>query len=63
MVAEHLVVPDFNTYPTTHTLESASVIDGGVKVRWNDGLESRLPVLWLREYLAPAKHDYPYDYQ
>ena len=50
MVKEQLIIPDFDTYPTTHTLEHASVIDGGVKIRWDDGLESRLPELWLREF-------------
>ncbi|MCH8248867.1 MAG: TauD/TfdA family dioxygenase [Proteobacteria bacterium] len=50
MAAEQLIVPDFDTYPVTHALEEAWVIDGGVKLRWDDGLESRLPVLWLREF-------------
>ena len=54
MVAQQLIVPDFDTYPTTHALEGASVIDGGVKVRWDDGLESRLPGLWLREFSPDA---------
>ena len=50
MVATPMIVPDFDAYPDTHRLESASVMSGGVCVRWDDGLESRLPAIWLREF-------------
>lgn len=45
-----MIVPDFDTYPIICTLASANVIDGGVEIRWDDGLISRLPDFWLREF-------------
>jgi hypothetical protein len=50
MMEEPLVVPDFDNYPIHHSLTGATKIDNGVLVRWDDGLESRLPGIWLREF-------------
>lgn len=54
MAKRQLIIPDFDTYPITHALRSASVIDGGVTVHWDDGIENRLPGLWLREFSPDA---------
>ena len=50
MSPEQLVVPDFNNYSFVPALSSACLINSGVEVRWEDGLQSRVPFIWLREY-------------
>ncbi len=49
MDTEQLIVPDFDTYPISHALVGAKAIVGGVEVCWDDGLECRLPDLWLQD--------------
>lgn len=58
-INEQLTVPDFDTYPITHTLRTASLIDGGVAVTWDDGSESRLPNVWLREFSPDSSTFHP----
>ena len=54
MSPEKLVVPDFNSYSFRPKLTSAELINGGVEVRWEDGLNGKLPSVWLREYSPDA---------
>jgi gamma-butyrobetaine dioxygenase len=41
--------PDFDSYPVLHAIKDASPFPGGVRVLWDDGLECRYHVFWLRE--------------
>jgi gamma-butyrobetaine hydroxylase len=41
--------PDFDSYPIEHRPVHAEPIAHGVRVLWDDGLETRFHALWLRE--------------
>ena len=45
-----LLVPDFDHYPIDHTLSRALKVPGGVQLTWSDGLEHKVPSIWLREF-------------
>ena len=49
-----LIIPDYDSYPIVHSLDSATAVAGGVLLRWNDGEENRIPALWLREFSPDA---------
>jgi gamma-butyrobetaine dioxygenase len=51
--------PDFDHYPCDHNIISASVIERGVSVIWDDGIESQFHVYWLRENAADALTCHP----
>ena len=42
-------LPDFDSYPVLHAIKAAAPIPKGVRVLWEDGLECRYHVYWLRE--------------
>lgn len=44
--------PDFDSYPIRHHIQEAAPIPRGVRVLWNDGIESQYQVHWLRENAA-----------
>ncbi|MEX1108352.1 MAG: TauD/TfdA family dioxygenase [Dongiaceae bacterium] len=41
--------PDFDSWPVVELPVEAAPIERGVRVKWDDGLETRFHVLWLRE--------------
>jgi gamma-butyrobetaine dioxygenase len=41
--------PDFDAWPIAELPTAAEPIERGVRVSWDDGLETRFHVLWLRE--------------
>ena len=45
-----LVVPDFDTYLVEHSLRGAVPVEGGLELSWSDGMNNRVPNIWLREY-------------
>ena len=51
--------PDFDSYPVRHAIRDAVPIDGGVRVAWDDGLESRYHVFWLRENASDPETMHP----
>ena len=51
--------PDFDSYPAERTIAEAAPLDGGVRVLWDDGLESRYQVHWLRENAPDAETTHP----
>jgi len=55
MSPEQLVVPDFDSYSFQAEITGTHLINGGLEVQWKDGLISRLPAIWLREYSPDAK--------
>lgn len=52
-------VPDFDSYPVTHRVSSAKPIDRGVQVVWDDGLQARYHVFWLRENAPDPQTTHP----
>ena len=46
--------PDFDAYPTGRRVAGAAADGRGVNVTWDDGLESRYHVFWLRENAPEA---------
>jgi hypothetical protein len=52
-------IPDFDSYPACHRIEQASPIPRGVRVRWNDDLDARYHVFWLREHAPDAETTHP----
>jgi len=51
--------PDFDTYPIRHRLVRVEPIDRGVRAVWDDGLECRYQVFWLRENAPDAATTHP----
>jgi gamma-butyrobetaine dioxygenase len=51
--------PDFDYYPHNHNIHSAAIIERGVSVNWDDGIESQFHVYWLRENAADALTCHP----
>ena len=51
--------PDFDSYPLRHGIEDARPIPGGVSVLWDDGLECRYHVFWLRENAPDPQTTHP----
>ncbi|MDJ0896360.1 MAG: TauD/TfdA family dioxygenase [Alphaproteobacteria bacterium] len=51
--------PDFDSYPIEHRIVHAEPIDRGVRVVWDDGLETRHHVFWLRESSADPETTHP----
>jgi gamma-butyrobetaine dioxygenase len=51
--------PDFDHYPQDHSIRYAAIIEGGVSVSWDDGIESQFHVYWLRENAADALTCHP----
>ncbi len=51
--------PDFDSFPVTRRPVAAETIPDGVRVRWDDGLESRFHVFWLRENAADPETTHP----
>ena len=41
--------PDFDAYPAERRVTRAEADGRSVRVTWDDGLESRYHVFWLRE--------------
>ncbi|MFT5578146.1 MAG: gamma-butyrobetaine dioxygenase [Paraglaciecola psychrophila] len=44
--------PDFDHYPRGQQIRAAAIIEHGVSVSWDDGIESQFHVYWLRENAA-----------
>jgi len=51
--------PDFDYYPNDHNICSTAIIERGVSVSWDDGIESQFHVYWLRENAADALTCHP----
>ena len=51
--------PDFDHYPRDHNICSAAIIERGVSVSWDDGIESQFHVYWLRENAADTLTCHP----
>ncbi len=51
--------PDFDYYPHNHNIHFAAIIERGVSVMWDDGIESQFHVYWLRENAADALTCHP----
>jgi len=51
--------PDFDSYPVEHRPVRAEPIDRGVRVVWDDGLETRHHAIWLRENSPDAGSLHP----
>ena len=58
-VAEPADLPDFDCYPIRHRLISARAVGRSVAVRWDDGLDCRYHVFWLRENAPDAETTHP----
>jgi len=52
-------LPDFDAYPVIQRIRTAEPIDSGVGVVWDDGLEARYHVFWLRENAPDAETTHP----
>ena len=52
-------LPDFDSYPIDHSVEEARPVQDAVWVRWDDGLECRYHVFWLRENAADPATTHP----
>jgi gamma-butyrobetaine dioxygenase len=50
---------DFDHYPRDHKISSAAIIERGVSVIWDDGIESQFHVYWLRGNAADALTCHP----
>ena len=51
--------PDFDYYPCDYNIRSTAIIERGVSVVWDDGIESQFHVYWLRENAADALTCHP----
>ena len=51
--------PDFDSFPVTGKPETAETIPDGIRILWDDGLESRFHVLWLRENAPDPETTHP----
>jgi gamma-butyrobetaine dioxygenase len=51
--------PDFDHYPCAYNIRSVAIIERGVSVSWDDGIESQFHVYWLRENAADALTCHP----
>lgn len=51
--------PDFDSYPIHHAVKDATPIAEGVRVLWDDGLECRYHVFWLRENASDRETMHP----
>lgn len=52
-------LPDFDSYPIAHRLTAATAEGRAVRARWDDGLESRYHVFWLRENAPDPETTHP----
>ena len=53
------LLPDFDAYPTDRRLVEAEPATRCVHARWDDGLECRYHVFWLRENAPDAETTHP----
>ena len=53
------LTPDFDHYSQDYHIRSAAIIERGVSVIWDDGIESQFHVYWLRENAADALTCHP----
>ena len=51
--------PDFDHYPVRQAIMEAAPIVDGVRVLWDDGLDCRYQVFWLRENASDPKTTHP----
>jgi gamma-butyrobetaine dioxygenase len=54
-----IVMSDLARYATTARLQNVAVEPGGVTLRWDDGFESHLPAIWLRDNCPCARCRHP----
>lgn len=53
---EGLVLPDFDSYPCAQSIQTIDLINDGILILWDDGLESSIPGIWLRDFCPKGFH-------